>query len=341
MASQTQPIIPVTMPIGGGYGGGYGNNGYSSHQLQHEIHADGQQTRNRVIDSSYDLLADGQQTRNKVVDTGYRLQHEINSDGNHTRDHVQHDTDEIRDNQRWDAEFTRRDIRNAQDAGSAATTAATIALRAAVDRNVDYLSNQAEVNSTKAATDATRVELTTMDMASDIKSAQTNNQNLTSAAFGGLGVQLATNVGGIHQAIISQSQSVLLGQKDREVKASDQLGAIQLLAQQNFQATQLAQAKDTASIQLQAAGYNKSAELQACNYFSKLEVGGLQNTAEILKKLCECCCEFKSNIAATQSIVVQSGANNSANVQQGQINSHTQQLVQAQQEALFAKLSAK
>lgn len=289
MASQAQPIIPVTMPYGGGY---------AANQLQQDIYTDGNNTRDRVVDASH------------------RLQHELHSDGNHTRAKVEHDSDEIRDNQRWDTEFTRRDIRNAQDADAANTTAATIALRAAVDRNIDYLANQAEVNSTKAATDATRVELTTMNTASDIKTGQTNNQNLTTAALNGLGVQIATSVGGIHQSIITQAQAMLLGQKDREVNAANQLGAIQLLAQQNFQATQLAQAKDTAAIQLQAAGYN----------------------SKVMEKLAECCCENKMAHAATQSVVVQSGSNNSASIQQGQYNSMTQQLFQVQQELLLAKL---
>ena len=280
MASQTQPIIPVTMPIGGGYGAA--------------------------------------------------LQHDIFYDGQHTRDHVQHETDEIRDNQRWDTEFTRRDIRNAQDADAAATTAATIALRGAVDRNVDYLANQAEVNAGHAADDKTQILLAAQNNTSDVKTAlaatlatlsgqATNNQNLTGSGMSQLGIQIATVSSLTNQNIITQAQSVLLGQKDQQLQISGNFGAIQLLSQQNFQATQLAQAKDTAAIQLQAAGYN----------------------SKIMEKLAECCCENKMAHSATQAVVVQSGSNNSASIQQGQYNSMTQQLFQVQQELLFAKLSSK
>ena len=283
MASQTQPIIPVTMPIGGGYGGGHA-----------------------------------------------ALQHDIFYDGQHTRDHVQHETDEIRNNQRWDTEFTRQDIRNAQDYDAAATTAATIALRGAVDRNVDYLSNQAEVNAGHSADDKTQILLAAQNNTSDVKTAlaatlatlsgqATNNQNLTGSGMSQLGIQIATVSSLTNQNIITQAQSVLLGQKDQELQAASNFGAIQLLSQQNFQATQLAQAKDTAAIQLQAAGYN----------------------AKVMEKLAECCCENKMAHSATQAVVVQSGSNNSASIQQGQYNSMTQQLFQVQQELLFAKLSSK
>lgn len=276
MASQAQPIIPVTMPYNG-----------TNHHIHHDIHREGEYTRAKV----------------------------------------EHESDEIRDNQRWDTEFTRRDIRNAQESDTAQIQASNIALRAAVDRNVDYLANQAEVNAGHSADDKTQILLSTQNNTSDIKTGQaallasltsqaTNNQNLTTQTLAQQGIQIATQCGLINQNINTQAQYLLLGQKDLGITQARDTASIQLLAQQNFQATQLAQAKDTSAIQLQAAGYN----------------------AKIMEKLAECCCENKMAHSATQAVVVQSGSNNSASIQQGQYNSMTQQLFQVQQELLLAKL---
>ena len=372
MASQAQPIIPVTMPYGGGYGGG---------QLGHQIHSDGQWTRDEIRHDTdevrNDLNRNDNFIRSDVQYKGDQVKMDVNRNADFIRTDIRHDSDQIKDNQRWDTEFTRRDI------GNSVTES-----RQEGHRNTDYITKQAQDNavaeilaiqntstqgllatqntSTQGllATQnaATAVQLGVQQTSTDIKTGQAsilasisstlmNGMNLSSSNFQALAVQNEKNTATIAAAVLTQSQAALLGQKDREVNASNQFGSVQLLAQQNFQSSQLAQARDTAASQLQAAQYNKSAELQASMYKGYLEnhitktssdtiLAGFKNTAEILEKLCECCCENKMAHASTQAVVVQSGANNSANIQQGQYNSLTQQLAQANQDSLLAKIAA-
>ena len=322
--SQSQPVIPVTMQYGG-------NNGHHAlhhelHNIERDIHRTGDHIQREVNDAERNTIAtinalanaDQAQTRSSQIESRQAI--ERNAD--HLRSESQRNTDSTLVDINRNADFTNTSI----------------------NRNADY-TNAAIQNTSTQGLLATQDTATRTQTAIGVSSSQAERiagetRNILNSQIQLMlmesktnAIQLESSLGLIGSKILAQGGST-------QLQAANTKAEIQLLAQQNFQATQLAQAKDTAVLQLQAAQYNKSAELQASTYFGKLEVAGLKNTADILQKLCECCCESKSNFAATQAIVVQSGANNSANVQQGQINSLTQQLAQAQQDALFARFSA-
>ena len=333
--SQSQPVIPVTMQYGG-------NNGHHAlhhelHNIERDIHRTGDHIQREVNDAERNTIAtinalanaDQAQTRSSQIESRQAI--ERNAD--HLRSESQRNTDSTLVDINRNADFTNTSI----------------------NRNADY-TNAAIQNTSTQGLLATQDTATRTQTAIGVSSSQAERiagetRNILNSQIQLMlmesktnAIQLESSLGLIGSKILAQGGST-------QLQAANTKAEIQLLAQQNFQATQLAQAKDTAVLQLQAAQYNKSAELQASQYnksaelqastyFGKLEVAGLKNTADILQKLCECCCESKSNFAATQAIVVQSGANNSANVQQGQINSLTQQLAQAQQDALFARFSA-
>ena len=352
MNQQSQPIIPVTMPYGGG-------SGYATAQICNDVNRSTDHVRAEIhrstdrVDS--DLHRSTDRISGDVLRSTDRVSGEVHRSTDQVRDDVHAGTSVIRSDLANDTATIIANLQAQAFADQAQTRSSQIESRQAVERGNDYITKQAQDNivSGLLATQSSSTQglLATQNSMVASLTAIKDAAIASSLGFAAMQVQSEKLNSGTNQIVYTQSQAQLLGQKDREVNASNQLGAIQLLAQQNFQASQLQAAKDTSILQLQACEYNKSAELQASTYKSYLEnyitktssdtvLAGFKNTAEILEKLCECCCEQKAMHAATQNIVVQNGNANNSSIQQGYVNTLQQSLAAAQQEALLAKFAA-
>lgn len=329
--SQSQPVIPVTMQYGGGHA-----LGHELHHIERDVHRTGDHIQREINNAERNTIA----TINALANAD---QAQTRSSQIESRQAIERNADQLASEGNRNADFTNAGVNRNSDFTNAS-----------VNRNADYTNAAIQSTSTQGllATEntSTATQLGVQNTSSAIQSsiAASNSQaeriagetrNILNTQIQLMLLDSKTNALQLASSLSLSTGKILAQGSATQLQASDYTKDIQLLAQQNFQATQLAQAKDTASLQLQAAQYNKSAELQAATYFGKLEVSALTNTAKIMEKLCECCCETKQNFAATQAIIMQNGTNNQASIQQGQMNQLTQALAAAQQEALVARIT--
>lgn len=247
--SQSQPVIPVTMQYGGeGYGGRVG---HELHHIEREVHRTGDHLHRDINSSERNTIA----TINALANAD---QAQTRSSQIETRQAVERNADQLADEGNRNSDYTN----------------------AGVNRNADYINNNvkdasvsgllqtqqsavAGVLATQQAAVATAlaVQNTSAAIVDHIDGSRRDITTLLGAGLASLGVQNEKNAAFTNQMVLTQAQSVLLGQKDAEVNASNNRAAIQLqnadykaaaslqaseyhkdsqlLAQQNFQATQL------------------------------------------------------------------------------------------------------
>jgi hypothetical protein len=325
--SQSQPVIPVTMQYGNDGNSSYLHNGI--HNIEREMHRGSEHLVSDQTRSTQFLNAEIQRgvasLTADVSRTSAQVLADLNSGAN--ADQAQTRSSQIETRQAVERNADKVSFDGNRNSDKASSDANRNADKASLDanRNADYINGNVQATSTAGL-------LATQNTASDLKSVVTDVRRDLSATlaanFAALGVQSEKNAALISSTVLTQSQAVLLGQKDREVKAAEQFG----------------------SVRLQAAEYKGSSDLQASQYKAYLEnhitktaADGLLKTAEttakIMEKLAECCCENRLAHASTQNVVMQNGTNNQASIQQGQMNQLTQALAAAQQEALVARIT--
>lgn len=329
--SQSQPVIPVTMQYGAGHA-----LGHEIHHIERDIHRTGDHIQREINNSERNTIA----TVNALA---HADQAQTRASQIETRQAVERNTDQLESEVNRNADYTNAGVnRNADYTNAAIQSTSTQGLLATQNASVQgLLATQNTSTATQLGVQNTSSAIQTSIAASNSQAERIagETRNILNSQIQLMLLDSKTNALQLSNSLSAATGSILKQGSASQLLAANYNKDAQLLAQQNFQATQLAQAKDTAALQLQAAQYNKSAELQASQYFNKLEVSGLANTAKIMEKLCECCCETKSNFAATQAIIMQNGTNNQASIQQGQMNQLTQALAAAQQEALVARIT--
>lgn len=320
MQTQTQPVIPVTMQYGDSYGrNGHHDNHHEYHHIEREVHRSGDQTKRDVNDNGTRIIAS--------------LERQANADQAQTR------ASQIETKQALErnADYTNNSIERTSTQGLLATqntsTAGLLATQNTATAGLLATQNTATATQLAVQNTATAGLTAVTNAYNQLSALASVNQSATVQGQNALSVQSEKNAAATQLSVVTQAQSILLGQKDREVKASDQHG----------------------SAKLQASEYKASSDLQAANYKAHLEnlitktaAEGLLKTCEtsakILEKIAECCCENKLAHNATQLLVIQNGtANQTAilNTMQSTTNSQLQQaLAAANQETLFAKFAA-
>jgi hypothetical protein len=349
--SQSQPVIPVTMQYGGGYGGGYGGNHHELHHIEREVHRSGDQIK-RDVNESKDYLGT-QATQN----TNW-----VRGDISDSKDKI---TDDVKD-----GTANVIALLNAQaNADQAQTRSSQIETRQAVERNADKCSSDANRNADKASLDANRnadyinnnvkdaeiagilatqqsavatalaVQNTSSAIVDHIDGGRRDITSLLGAGFAALGVQNEKNAAFANQMVLTQAQSVLLGQKEAEVNASNNRAMLALQSADYKAASSLQASEYHKDSQLLAQQNFQATQLQAANYSSLSLLKTTESTAAILAKLAECCCENRLAHASSQAIIMQNGNNNQAAIQQGQMNQLTQALAASQNEALMQRIT--
>lgn len=367
--SQSQPVIPVTMQYGGG---GYGGQG-QYHHLENEIHRTGDHIKNDIIRTSEHTQADIQrgayQTQGDVHQAKDYLGTQATQNTNWVRGDISDSKDKITDDVRDGTANVIANVAAQANADQSQTRASQIETRQAVERNADKILADSNRNSDYTngniqnasvsgllATQNTAVQgllqtqqvgvataLAVQNTSSDIKSQVLDTRRditgILAANFSALGVQNEKNAALTNQVILTQAQSILLGQKDSEVNAANHRAAIQLQSADYKAASSLQASENTRDLQLLAQQNFQASQLQASNYSAAGLLKTAETTAQIMAKLAECCCESRMGFASTQSIVMQNGTNNQASIQQGQMNQLTQALAVSQNEALMQRIT--
>lgn len=297
--SQAQPVIPVTMQ--------YGDSSRHHNEYNH--------------------------IEREVYRTGDSVRNEVSRSKDQIRDDVRDSTAAIRTDLSNDTATIVANLVAQANADQSQTRSSQIETRQAVERNSDFVNNN--LNRTNTASllatqnTSTATQLAVQNTSADLKTGLASIYTQLSAVASVN--QTATVIGqsNLQQTILTQAQAILLGQKDREVKSSDQHGAA-LLQASEFSKEGL----------LQAANYKAYLE----NHITKTAAEGIlkttETTAKIMEKLMECCCENKMAHVATQNVVMQNGNNNQVSIQQGQFNQLQQQLLTSQQDALISRLAS-
>jgi len=357
--SQSQPVIPVTMQYGSG--GGYGNHG-QYHHLENEIHRSADHIKNDIHHSSDHTQADVQrsayQTQGDIQGSKDYLGTQATQHTNWVRGDISDSKDKITDDVKDGTASILANIMAQANADQSQTRASQIETRQAVERNADYINGNvkdASVSGLLATQNssvqgllqtqqvgvatALAVQNTSSDLKTQVLDSRRDITSILSANFSALGVQNEKNAALTNQVVLTQAQSILLGQKESEVNAAHNRAAIQLQSADYKAASSLQASENTKDIQLLAQQNFQATQLQAANYSALGLLKTAETTAQIMAKLAECCCESKMGFANTQTIVMQNGTNNQSAIQQGQMNQLTQALAASQNEALMQRIT--
>lgn len=316
MSTQSQPIIPVTMPFDGSrnYGNDHGRNYH--HDIIASVERQGLSTTSAVDRQAQSTLASlerqGMSTNSTIIGGDRDIISKV-SEG---------DKDLL-------AAINREGVATAFSINSQANNQSTrdhanmIETRQAVERNSDKVSTQSAAQSiaellaiqnTATATQlgvqntSTATQLGVQNTATSIGNIVRDSYASTAATIAGLSVQ-AERINGLN----------VVESKNIQVNQGRDLGAIQLLAAQNF-----------STLQLQAS----ESKGFLTNHVTSTSNEGVLKTVEsmnkVMEKLAECCCENKLLHKDTQQLI---SANEASSLRTA--------LAQAQQEALIAKLTSK
>lgn len=359
--SQSQPVIPVTMQYGGGYGGGYGGQG-QYHHLENEIHRSADHTQADIQRGAYQTQGDIQGSKDYLGTQAAQNTNWVRSDVSDSKDKI---TDDVKDG----TATILANLMAQANADQSQTRASQIETRQAVERNADKGSFDANRNAdyingnVKDASiagllatqnssvqgllqtqqvgiaTALAVQNTSSDLKTQVLDTRRDITGILAANFAALGVQNEKNAALTNQVVLTQAQSILLGQKDSEVNAANNRAAIQLQSADYKSASSLQASENTKDIQLLAQQNFQATQLQAASFSAAGLLKTAESTAAIMAKLAECCCETRMGFASTQTIVMQNGTNNQSAIQQGQMNQLTQALAASQNEALMARIT--
>lgn len=335
----------------------------SAEHTQADVQRGAYQTQGAVQHSTDHVRADVQrgdyQTQGAIQHATDHVRGDINRTADHTQDDVKNGTAFIRS----DVSDVLAAVNSHASFNQGLSHASSIEARQAVERNADKASldsnrNADYINSNISSTStagllatqaasvqgllatqqssvatALGIQNTSSDLKTQILDTRRDISGILQSNFAALGVQSEKNAAEVVQQVLTQAQSVLLGQKDAEVNASNNRAALALQASENKYNLSLQASENSKDIQLQNANYKAYLE----NHITKTAADGILKTSEtgckIMEKLAECCCENKIAIAATQQLII--STSNAA--QTAQLQSALQS---AQNDALLAKIAA-
>lgn len=305
MSTQTQPIIPVTMPYDGmrNYGPDNGHNYH--HDIIAAIDRQGLSTTSTIIGGDRDIVS-------KVTEGDKDLLAAINREGVASTASINTQANNQAIRSHADRVETRQAIERNADNTNTQAAAQSIAELLAIQNTAT--TTQLGVQNTATATQ--------LGVQSTATATQLGVQN-TSSALGNIIRDSTSSMAAMNAGLSVQAERInglnVVESKNIQVNQGRDLGAIQLLAAQNFSTLQL-QASETKGF--------------LTNHVTTTSNQGVLKTVEsmnkVMEKLAECCCENKLLHKDTQQLI----ASNEA-------SSLRTALAQAQQEVLIAKLTAK
>lgn len=266
MSTQSQPIIPITMPYNDGMRN-YGNDHHNTHHILAAVDRQGLSTQSTIIGGDRDIIS-------KVTEGDKDLLAAINRE----------------------SAFNTANINNQAQYQATGAQASRVETRQAIERNADNATTQATAQSiaellaiqnTATATQlgvqntSTATQLGVQNTSTSVTNAIRDSTASMAAIIAGLSVQ-AERINGLN----------VVESKNIQVNQGRDLGASNLLAAQNF-----------STLQLQASESKGFLTNHITHTSSEGVLKTVESMNKVMEKLAECCCENKLLHKDTQQLI--------------------------------------